>query len=115
MAGKPRISKETLKVLGALLEDPMAWHYGLGLARQAGISDGTIYPTLGRLENAQWLESKWEGLGPENEGRPRRRLYRLTGVGEAAAMAEIDEIARVVRRVKRRDRGAVPRPRKGLA
>lgn len=115
MSDGPRISKEVLKVLGTLLEDPLAWHHGFRLAEEAKIPTGTVYPILARLEKAEWLESKWERQGPESEGRPRRRLYKLTGLGERAAMAEIDEIARVVRRVKRRPGGVAPQPRRGLA
>lgn len=108
----PRMSSETLRILGAMLEDPMAWHYGLGLSEAAGIASGTIYPMLARLEKAGWLESRWEEQGPHDEGRPRRRLYKLTGHGERAAMTELDEIAAVARKVKRsRQRGALGKRR----
>lgn len=110
MSEKPRISTDTLKVLGAMLEDPIAWHYGLRLAKDAKIPAGTIYPMLARLERADWLESKWEKAAPDNEGRPRRRLYRLTGSGERAASEQLDEIVRLGRRVQRRRRTATPRP-----
>ena len=112
--GQPRMSAETLRILGAMLEDPMAWHYGLGLCDEARVARGTIYPMLARLEKADWLESRWEDAGPENEGRPRRRLYRLTGHGERAAMAELEEIAAVARKVKRKRR-VLGRPEEGLA
>jgi DNA-binding PadR family transcriptional regulator len=108
------MSAETLRVLGAMLEDPLAWHYGLGLSSEAGIAAGTIYPILARLEKADWLESRWEEVGVENEGRPRRRLYRLTGHGERAAMGQLEEIAGVVRRVKRK-RNRLGRPQEGTA
>jgi PadR family transcriptional regulator, regulatory protein PadR len=110
----PRMSAETLRVLGAMLEDPLAWHYGLGLSERGGVAAGTIYPMLARLEKAGWLESRWEEQGPEDEGRPRRRLYKLTGLGERAAMGELDEIAAVARRVKR-SRTRLGRPKKRLA
>jgi PadR family transcriptional regulator PadR len=108
------MSAETLRILGAMLEDPLAWHYGLRLSEQAGVASGTAYPMLARLEKAEWLESRWEEAGPENEGRPRRRLYRLTGTGERAAFAELDEIAKLARRVKRR-RNHLGAPEGGLA
>lgn len=114
MSDSPRMSSDTLRLLGRMLEEPLAWHYGLGLSQAAGIAPGTIYPMLARLEKAEWLESRWEGAGPESEGRPRRRLYRLTGHGERAALAELDEIARVARRVRRR-RGSHPTPEGRLA
>jgi PadR family transcriptional regulator PadR len=44
---------------------------------------GTLYKALGRLAEQGLLEAEWES--PEiavGEGRPRRRLYRLTGEGE---------------------------------
>jgi PadR family transcriptional regulator, regulatory protein PadR len=114
MAEGPRLSADSLKVLGAMLEDPMAWHYGLGLAGAAEVSSGTIYPMLARLENAGWLESRQEDASPESEGRPRRRLYRLTGAGERSASERLEEIERLSRRVKRR-RGTRKEPRKRLA
>jgi PadR family transcriptional regulator PadR len=112
MAAGPRMSSETLRILGTMLEDPMAWHYGLGLSDAAGIASGTIYPMLARLEKAGWLESRWEEQGPDDEGRPRRRLYKLTGHGERAAVAELEEIAKVARKVKRsRERSRAGRRR----
>lgn len=43
---------------------------------------GTLYKALGRLESAGLLSSRWEDPAPE--GRPRRRLYTVTGAGERA-------------------------------
>lgn len=114
MNDQPRISTDTLKVLGAMLEEPIAWHYGLRLGKEAKIAAGTIYPMLSRLEAAGWLESKWEQAGAENEGRPRRRLYRLTGAGELAASERLDEIVRLGRRVQRR-RSTRHQPQERLA
>lgn len=115
MSEEPRVSTDMLKVLGAMLEDPIAWHYGLRLAKDAKIASGTVYPMLARLERAGWLESKWEKAGPDNEGRPRRRLYRLTGAGEQAASGQLEEIVRLGRRVRRRRQAAGPQPRERLA
>ncbi len=111
---EPRMSSETLRILGSMLEDPLAWHYGLGLSDAAGVAAGTIYPMLARLEKAGWLESRWEQQGPDDEGRPRRRLYKLTGHGERAAMEQLEEIAAVARRVKRSRARSVDR-KPGLA
>jgi DNA-binding PadR family transcriptional regulator len=105
------MSAESLRVVAAMLEDPMAEHYGLRLAENAGISSGTVYPILARLEKAGWLESRWEDQGAEDEGRPRRRLYRLTGLGERAGMSELDEIVRAAQRAKRRRARLKPRQR----
>jgi DNA-binding PadR family transcriptional regulator len=46
---------------------------------------GTLYKALDRMQRAGLLESEWEDpLIAAREGRPRRRLYRVTAVGEAA-------------------------------
>lgn len=51
-------------------------------------SHGTLYKALGRLEARALLASEWEDAeAAAAEGRPRRRLYRLTGAG-ALALAE---------------------------
>jgi PadR family transcriptional regulator, regulatory protein PadR len=67
---------------------------------------GTLYKALARLEQAGLLTSRWEA--PETalaEGRPRRRLYTLTGDGELAVAA-----AESARR-----RSSVPLAKPGLA
>ncbi|MEO6204174.1 MAG: helix-turn-helix transcriptional regulator [Mycobacteriales bacterium] len=43
---------------------------------------GTLYKALARLEAARLVRSRWEDPAPE--GRPRRRLYTVTGQGEHA-------------------------------
>ena len=46
---------------------------------------GTLYKALERLEKAGFLESFWED--PQiaaDEGRPRRRFYKVTMAGETA-------------------------------
>ena len=46
---------------------------------------GTLYKALDRLERAGYLASRWED--PQiaaDDGRPRRRFYRVTLTGEAA-------------------------------
>ena len=46
---------------------------------------GTLYKALGRMEQAGLLESRWEAPDlAATEGRPRRRLYHVTGAGELA-------------------------------
>lgn len=46
---------------------------------------GTLYKALDRMERAGLLESRWEDPSvAAGEGRPRRRLYRVSGLGERA-------------------------------
>jgi DNA-binding PadR family transcriptional regulator len=46
---------------------------------------GTLYKALDRMHKAGLLASDWEDpVRAAGEGRPRRRLYRVTTAGEAA-------------------------------
>src|SRR4051794_8001642 len=91
MAPGPRITRELLRILTALLDEPVGAWYGLALANAAGLKTGTVYPALARLESAGWIESWWEDVDPAAAGRPRRRLYRLTGEGAIAARRVVTE------------------------
>jgi PadR family transcriptional regulator PadR len=85
------MTTQTLVVLSAMLSDPDTDWYGLELSKRSGLKPGTIYPILDRLLKVEWLERRWEEIDPAIEGRPRRRLYRLTGAGERAAQLALDE------------------------
>ena len=66
--------------------------HGFGLAQimreQRGsrslTAHGTLYKALSRLEQFGLLSSRWEDPAAA-EGRPRRRLYELTGRGALVA------------------------------
>jgi PadR family transcriptional regulator PadR len=62
---------------------------------------GTLYKALSRLEEFGLLTSRWEDAGAA-EGRPRRRLYELTG--EGAAVAERAHPARAGKTLRRSPR-----------
>lgn len=87
----PRMTTQTLALLSVMLSAPDAEWYGLQLAQAADLKSGTVYPALARLEQAEWLISSWEDVDPSGAGRPRRRLYRLSGVGADAARSVLDE------------------------
>lgn len=76
-----RMSLQTLKVLEAFLESPSDQLSGADVHQRCGIASGTLYPILLRLESAGWFNSRWESIDPSSEGRPRRRLYKLTSTG----------------------------------
>jgi PadR family transcriptional regulator PadR len=94
MANKdPRLSHQTLRVMRVFIERPQDSLAGSDIWKQTRVFTGTLYPILMRLERAGWLESKWEQLEPSEAGRPRKRLYHLTGVGynkAREAFAELD-------------------------
>jgi PadR family transcriptional regulator, regulatory protein PadR len=66
--------------------------HGFGLAHamreqrrsRALTAHGTLYKALGRLEERGLLTSTWEDAAAAG-GRPRRRLYELTGEGARVA------------------------------
>jgi PadR family transcriptional regulator PadR len=86
----PQMTTQTLGVLSVMLREADAEWYGLDLSQRSGLKPGTIYPILDRLLKAGWLERRWEDIDPSVEGRPKRRLYRLTSVGAPAARLAID-------------------------
>lgn len=55
---------------------------------------GTLYKALERMQRAGLLESRWEDPNvAAAEGRPRRRLYHVTGLG-AQSLPAADTIQR---------------------
>ena len=83
--GNVRMSLQTLKVLEAFLEQPTEELAGADVQKRCGLASGTLYPILLRLESAGWFVSRWEAIDPVKEGRPRRRLYRITPSGLSRA------------------------------
>jgi PadR family transcriptional regulator, regulatory protein PadR len=85
----------TLLPLGRRLLEPAVAHaergvYGLALAQElAGtegetklVAHGTMCKALDRMRRAGWLTAAWEDPETaEQEGRPRRKIYRVTGEG----------------------------------
>jgi len=87
------LETEILEVAQSLVRAGHATFHGFGLAQtmrdengsRSLTSHGTLYKALGRLEELGLLTSRWEN--PAVEGRPRRRLYALTGEGARVAEA----------------------------
>jgi PadR family transcriptional regulator, regulatory protein PadR len=77
-----RLSERGLRVLRFLIEQPSARRSGTEIAKATSVGSGTLYPLLRRLETARWVISEWENVEPSEVGRPRRRLYKLTGLGQ---------------------------------
>ena len=88
------LETEILAVALSLRRSGRASFHGFGLAQtmreQSGsralTGHGTLYKALGRLEEFGLLTSRWEDAAVA-EGRPRRRLYELTGQGARVANA----------------------------
>jgi DNA-binding PadR family transcriptional regulator len=87
-----RLTQPTLKVLRFLLEKPREGRSGAEMAKATRVGSGTLYPMLARLEAAGWLTSEWEAIDPREAGRPRRRYYKLTALGQTNARAALAEL-----------------------
>jgi PadR family transcriptional regulator len=87
-----RLTQPTLKVLRFLLETPREGRSGAEMAKATRVGSGTLYPMLARLEAAGWLTSEWEVIDPKEAGRPRRRFYRLTAVGQNNARRALADL-----------------------
>ena len=88
-----RLERDILEASVNLRGRGLAEAHGFLLAKTIGdgadakrlTSYGTLYKALDRLERAGYLESRWEAPDYAAEAaRPRRRFYRITGMGERA-------------------------------
>jgi DNA-binding PadR family transcriptional regulator len=103
------LETEILSVALSMRRSGEASFHGFGVAQtmrdhggsRALTGHGTLYKALGRLEEFGLLASRWEDAAAA-EGRPRRRLYELTGEGaRLAERALADNASRVAARPPR--------------
>jgi len=92
MAEDVRLSAAGLKLVRFLVDQPTVGRSGAEISRVIKVSSGTLYPLLARLEAAGWLKSEWENIEPSEAGRPRRRYYRLTALGQTKALGELSGV-----------------------
>ena len=58
--------------------------YGFDLMDQTGLTSGTIYPALDKLERLGLADSSWEDARvAQREKRPPRKYYQITELGKA--------------------------------
>lgn len=73
-----------------VLEDGPTYGYAIaGRLQEAGlgaVKGGTLYPLLGRLEEAGWVEVEWR----PGQGGPGRKFYALTASGRAEAQHQAE-------------------------
>ncbi len=66
--------------------------FGFDMMDATGLTSGTVYPTLDRLEQQGLLASRWESEAEAHgEGRPARRYFRLTAAGATALEAALQK------------------------
>lgn len=85
-----------LLILKMLALEPMhGWAIAQRLALRSGdqlkVSQGSLYPSLHKLEQAGWIEAEWKA----SENNRRAKFYRLTASGRKALKAETAEWERL--------------------
>ena len=59
--------------------------YGFDIMTVTGLASGTVYPALRRIENLDFVVSKWERQSiAQAEQRPARKYYEVTKPGKTA-------------------------------
>jgi PadR family transcriptional regulator PadR len=101
--------------LAILLAVAPGTRYGLEIIRHLQeltdlvVTEGTIYPILGRLTRDGWLEAEWQA----SAAHPRK-YYRLTSPGRRRLRLMVDEwrtfAAKIDRLVNAADKGATHDP-----
>lgn len=94
--GSAVVSFGTVAVLHAVAS---GYRFGFDIVDVTGLTAGSVYPALDRLEELGYLRSSWERADAAlAEGRPARRYFELTADG-AQALAALLEKHRTFRAV----------------
>lgn len=88
MTKKNGLSLGTVMVLHAMAR---GCQYGFDIMEETGLTSGTIYPALDKLEGLGLARSEWEEARiAHEEKRPARRYYQITREGEAALATALE-------------------------
>jgi DNA-binding PadR family transcriptional regulator len=82
----PRLSPKELLILELLSQDPAMYGLQLVAASRRRLKRGTVYVTLGRMEDKGYITSRLEAAPPDVGGMPRR-LYEPTALGRRVLAA----------------------------
>lgn len=82
---------------------------GVDISKAAKVGIGSVYPFLTRLVNDGMATSKWEEISPQEEGRPRKRFYQLTGLGVSQTQLALADFQLVDTKIE-----GVPEPGGGI-
>ncbi len=70
-----RLSHTAALILQAVAS---GYRYGFDVMNATGLPSGTVYPALRRMEDAGYLQSRWEGeRKAHKEQRPARKYYEI--------------------------------------
>jgi DNA-binding PadR family transcriptional regulator len=87
---RPNSSPQTKALLACFLDAAPEWRHGYDLSKATGLKSGSLYPTLIRLADQGYLESRW--CEPDKPGRPPRHAYRLTAKGVGLARDQVGAV-----------------------
>jgi PadR family transcriptional regulator len=79
---KRGLSFGTVAILHAIADGK---RFGFDIMAATGLTSGTVYPALDKLEDVRFVKSAWEDARvAHREGRPPRRYFQLTPAGAEA-------------------------------
>ena len=82
----PSLSPKELLILELLIQDTEMYGLQLVAASRRRLKRGTVYVTLGRMEDKGYITSRLEAAPPDVGGMPRR-IYEPTALGRRAFAA----------------------------
>jgi DNA-binding PadR family transcriptional regulator len=66
--------------------------FGFNIMDATGLTSGTVYPTLDKLESLGYVTSKWEDARTaRRDKRPPRRYFDLTDAGATALSSALNK------------------------
>src|SRR5690349_11609400 len=87
MTDRPSLSYGAAAILHAIASGQ---RFGFDIMAATGLTSGTVYPALERLEAHGYLTSTWEDEATaRKDGRPARRYFTLTAAGTRALSAAL--------------------------
>lgn len=86
--GRTNLSYGAVAILHAIASGS---RFGFDTMATTGLTSGTVYPALDRLEHLGFVRSHWEDEAvAHEEGRPARRYFKLTASGATALQAALE-------------------------
>ncbi len=87
--GRTNLSFGAVSVLHSIASGS---RFGFDIMAMTGLTSGTVYPALDRLETLRLVGSRWEPEASAHaEGRPARRYFHLTAAGATALQAALSK------------------------
>jgi DNA-binding PadR family transcriptional regulator len=84
----PRLGFGTIAILQAL---EGGRGFGFDIMEATGLTSGTVYPALDRLEDLGYVRSRWEDEATaRRERRPARRYFEITKRGSRARIEALE-------------------------